>query len=85
MLIKGKRLLDAEACYHDPTDTVSETPAFVIIALKDDPGLPGIMSLHPFHLRNLLGKQTGPETTSTLELALHFLSEQATRRSRNRS
>ena len=72
MLIEGKRLLDAEACHHDPTDTVSKTPPLIIVALKDVTGLLDIMRLHSFHLRNFLGKQTGPETTSPLELSPHF-------------
>jgi len=72
MLIKGKRLLDTEACHHDPTDTVSETPAFIIVALKDRPRLPDIIGPYPFYLRNLLSKQASSETTSTLEFTPHF-------------
>ena len=69
MVIKSESSLHPKPFHHDPADAVCETPALIVIALKDVPCLLDISRQHPDNLGNLLSKQTGSQTEGTSKLA----------------
>jgi hypothetical protein len=47
MVIKGEGSLDPKPFHHDQADTICETPALIVVASKDAPGLLNIVGQYP--------------------------------------
>src|SRR5262249_10081185 len=70
--IKRKGHLDGKAFHYHPADTIREAPTFVVVALKDVPGLLDIIRVHPDYLGDFLSQQTGTKTEGPSKLPPHF-------------
>jgi hypothetical protein len=68
MFVECKCFRDAESHHHNIAHTVGETPGFVLVGLKDQPGLKHVGGLHPFQT----GGQSPKESFAEYDCALKF-------------